>query len=173
VSINVAVLTVSDRSYTGEREDLSGPALCHAVQKLGWKVIANEIVPDEINQITQFLNQRANDSKINLILTTGGTGFSPRDVTPEATLSVIQKRAPGLSEKIRLDSSLKNAHSFLSRGEAGILNNCLIINLPGSPSGAVESFETISPLLPHAISILSQSSNPEATHQFSSHSSDH
>lgn len=166
MSITVAILTVSDRSHSGEREDLSGPALSLAVQKLGWMVVANEIVPDEVIQIKRFLIQTANDSNVNLILTTGGTGVAPRDVTPEATLSVIQKRVPGLSEKIRLDSSKKNPHAFLSRGEAGILNECLIVNLPGSPTGAVESFEAISTLLPHAVSILTQSKNSEETHQY-------
>ncbi len=166
MSINVAVLTVSDRSHSGEREDLSGPALCHAVQKLGWAVVATEIVPDEVKHIKRFLIQTSNSFIVNLILTTGGTGFAPRDVTPEATLSVIQKHVPGLSEKIRLDSSAKNAHAFLSRGEAGILNQCLIVNLPGSPTGAVESFEAISSLLPHAISILTQSKNSESSHIF-------
>lgn len=166
MSVTVAVITVSDRSFSGEREDLSGPALCRAVEKLGWRVSSTAIVPDEQALISDLLNQVAKDTEVNLILTTGGTGFAPRDVTPEATLSVIQKRVPGLPEKIRFVSSAKNAHASLSRGEAGILHHSLIINLPGSPTGAVESFDAISSLLPHAISILTQSKDSETTHSF-------
>lgn len=166
MSVTVAIITVSDRSYSGEREDLSGPALSRAVEKLGWRVSSTAIVPDEQTMISDLLNQVASDSKVNLILTTGGTGFAPRDVTPEATLAVIQKRVPGLPEKIRFVSSAKNVHASLSRGEAGILNRSLIINLPGSPTGAVESFDAISSLLPHAISILTQSKDSETTHSF-------
>lgn len=167
MSILVAVLTVSDRSSSGEREDLSGPAVCQAVQRLGWSLVTSSVVPDDIEQIKQFLLTQSRSGKVNLILTTGGTGFSPRDVTPEATLEVIEKRTPGLVEKIRLESSMKNPHAILSRAEAGICEKCLIINLPGSPTGAVESFSIISAVLPHAIALLQQSSDGQ-NHQIAS-----
>ena len=159
--INVAVLTISDRSFSGERGDLSGPVLCQAVKSLGWSVVDQGIVSDEIDQISQFLRDRANSGKVNLILTTGGTGFAPRDVTPEATLAVLEKRTPGLVEKIRAVSSEKNPHAILSRAEAGICRQCLIVNLPGSPTGAIESLLIISPVLPHAISLLAQKPDSE------------
>jgi molybdopterin adenylyltransferase len=164
VSIDVAVLTVSDRSSAGKREDLSGPALCAAVQKLGWNLIASTIVPDEFEQIKQFLYSQSHSGRVNLILTTGGTGFSPRDVTPEATLAVIDKKANGLVEKIRLESAKENPHAILSRAEAGICAQCLIVNLPGSPTGAIESFSIIAPVLPHAVSILQQNVESEKHH---------
>ena len=154
--INVAVLTISDRSFSGERDDLSGPAICQAAITFGWVVVDQGIVPDEIDQISKYLREQVNSGKVNLILTTGGTGFSPRDVTPEATLAVLEKRTPGLVEKIRSVSSEINPHAILSRAEAGICRQCLIVNLPGSPSGAVESLSIISPVLPHAISLLTQ-----------------
>ena len=160
MSINVAVLTVSDRCYKGERQDLSGPALCQKVQELGWNLVATAIVPDEMDQIKAYLVNQSTSGKVNLILTSGGTGFAPRDITPEATLSVIEKRASGLVERIRNESSKSNPHAFLSRAEAGIRNKCLILNLPGSPSGAVDSLMVISNILPHALALLQQS--PEA-----------
>lgn len=161
MTINVAVLTISDRSFAGEREDRSGPALCQAIDSLGWNLIGQSLVPDEIDQISQYLQTQACSGAVNLILTTGGTGFSPRDVTPEATLAVLEKRTPGLVEKIRAVSSVHSPHAILSRAEAGICEQCLIINLPGSPSGAVESLSIISPVLPHAISLITQTPDSE------------
>jgi molybdopterin adenylyltransferase len=161
LTINVAVLTVSDRSFSGEREDLSGPALCQVVQKQGWNLVVSSILPDEQEQIAHFLSSQARSGNVNLILTTGGTGFTPRDVTPEATLMVIEKKTSGLIEKIRYESSKVNPHAILSRAEAGICQDCLIINLPGSPKGAVESLIIVASVLPHAISLLSPNQNEE------------
>ena len=163
--INVAVLTVSDRSYSGERQDLSGPALCKVIQELDWNLVLSAIVPDEFLQIKQFLLTQSNSGKVDLILTTGGTGFSPRDVTPEATLSVIERKTTGLVEKIRFESSKENPHAILSRAESGICKNCLIVNFPGSPKGAVESFQIIAPVLPHALSLISAKTGSE-NHSF-------
>ncbi len=157
--IQVAVLTVSDRCYKGERQDISGPALCQKVQELGWNLISTAILPDEYEQIVQYLHNQSTSGKVNLILTTGGTGFSPRDITPEATSSVVEKKAPGLVEMIRFESSKNNPHAFLSRSEAGIINQCLILNLPGSPSGAVEGLSIVAKILPHALALLRQSAD--------------
>jgi len=158
LTISVFILTVSDRSDSGERADLSGPALCEAVEKLGWTLAGHAIVPDEIDQIRSVLRDRSSSGKVNLILTTGGTGFAPRDVTPEATLAVIDKKASGLVELIRIESAKINANAYLSRAEAGICRKTLIINLPGSPKGAVESLLIVSPVIPHAITLLEDQS---------------
>lgn len=165
--ISVGILTISDRSFSGEREDLSGPALCQVVTNLGWEVVITKILPDDREMIMGFLRDQAFSGKVNLLLTTGGTGFAPRDVTPEATLAVLDKRTPGLVEKIRSESARNNPHAILSRAEAGICRECLIINLPGSPGGAVECLSIVSPVLPHAISLLVASDQTE-NHQFAS-----
>lgn len=158
MTIRVSILTVSDRSSTGERKDLSGPALCETVLKLGWTLINHDLVPDEMDQIKTYLLNQSSSGEVNLILTTGGTGFAPRDITPEATLSVIEKRATGLVEKIRQESARINENTYLSRAEAGICGKTLIINLPGSPKGAVESLSIVAPILPHAITLLDDQS---------------
>lgn len=154
MTIRVAVLTISDRSASGEREDLSGPALCKSVEDLGWEVIERGLVADEKEMISDFLLKHSTSGKVNLILTTGGTGFAPRDVTPEATLDVLEKKAPGLVEKIRFESAKTNDNAYLSRAEAGVCRKTLIINLPGSPKGAVESLLIVAPILPHALTLL-------------------
>jgi len=164
MAINVTVLTVSDRSSRGERQDLSGPALCEALQHLGWSLVSSSILPDDFEAIRNFFLSQANSKKVNLLLTTGGTGFSPRDVTPEATLAVITKKASGLVEKIRIESSLQNPNAILSRAEAGICQQMLIVNLPGSPKGAVEALSIIASVLPHAISILENSTDADSKH---------
>ena len=154
MSISVFILIVSDRSASGERADLSGPALCEAVEKMGWSVAGHAIVPDEIDKIKNVLLERSSSGEVNLILTTGGTGFAPRDVTPEATQAVIEKKASGLVELIRSESAKINANAYLSRAEAGICKKTLIINLPGSPKGAVENLLIVSQVIPHAITLL-------------------
>jgi len=152
--IKVAVVTVSDKGYAGEREDKSGEVIKKLVKKLPGEVAKYEIVPDEKPIIRDKLIQFSDQLKIDLILTTGGTGFSKRDVTPEATLEVIEKRAPGICEAMRLESLKVTPRAMLSRAEAGIRGKTLIINLPGSPKGAKECLEVILPALSHGIEIL-------------------
>jgi molybdopterin adenylyltransferase len=166
LSIKVSILTVSDRSAAGKREDLSGPALIEEVYKLGWVLVSQDIVSDDKEQISNYLRNQSSSGEVNLILTTGGTGFAPRDVTPEATLSVIEKKAPGLVEMIRSESAKINPNAYLSRSEAGICGKTLIINLPGSPKGAVESLLIVSSIIPHAIDLLEDQLGE--LHQFAS-----
>jgi molybdopterin adenylyltransferase len=161
--IKVGILTISDRSSRGERPDLSGPALSARVQELGWIVSLASIVPDEITEIKNVLLDWCAQG-LSLILTTGGTGFTPRDVTPEATLAVLEKVAPGLSEAMRNDSLKMTPHAMLSRAIAGIRGSTLIINLPGSPKAALENFSTVIPIIPHAVELLSNDPNSEAGH---------
>ncbi len=165
--VNVGILTISDRSSSGERPDIAGPLLQKIVNVQGWSVAASAIVPDEIELIKSTLFNWAIDLKVDLILTTGGTGFAPRDVTPEATLQVITRETPGLSETIRLQGMKTNIHAILSRGVAGIYKNTLIVNLPGNPNGAVESFEVILPVLPHAIQLIQNTPTAETGHHVS------
>jgi len=148
-----AILTISDRSARGEREDASGPALAEAAETAGFRVVAREVLPDERDAIEGALSRLAGEG-VPLVLTTGGTGVGPRDVTPEATLNVIEKRVPGLVEAMRAKSFAVTPHAMLSRAEAGIRGRCLIVNLPGSPKGAVECFEVIAPALEHALQLL-------------------
>ncbi|MCK5794953.1 MAG: MogA/MoaB family molybdenum cofactor biosynthesis protein [Anaerolineales bacterium] len=164
MSLTFAILTVSDRSAAGTREDLSGPALGKAVERAGWVVSAAVIIPDEIQQITDQLKTWADSGGIQVILTTGGTGFAPRDITPEATAAVIDRHAPGLAEAMRAGSLNITPHAMLSRATAGIRKNTLIINLPGSPKGALENFRIIAPVLPHAVQLLENDDRAEAGH---------
>lgn len=162
--MNVCVLTVSDRSFNGTRDDLSGPAILEKIQSLGWFSAGYKIVPDEINLIREQLIRWSDEICPDLIFTTGGTGFAPRDITPEATKEVIEKIAPGIAEYIRLKSMQITAHAMLSRGIAGIRKNTLIINLPGSPKAALESIEFILPALPHAVELIHNDSASESNH---------
>ncbi len=164
--IKCAILTISDRSFRGIRPDLSGPALQTLLEAQNWLVSGMRIVPDDLHLIAETLMEWADSDQHNLILTTGGTGFAPRDVTPEATLSVIQRLAPGLAEGMRLSSLQKTPHAMLTRGVCGIRGRALVINLPGSPKAAVENLEAILPVLPHAIELLLDSSESESHHQF-------
>ncbi len=164
MTIRFGILTLSDRSARGEREDTSGPALADLVRARGWSVIEQAILPDDENIIRAELVSWADSGQFDIILTTGGTGFAPRDVTPEATRAIIQREAPGLAEAMRADSLKKTAHAMLSRAVAGIRGRTLIINLPGSPKGAVENLQTVLPVLPHAIQLLSEDPNSEASH---------
>ncbi len=163
-TIRVAVLTISDRSSRGERDDASGPALVEAVHAQGWEIVKTRIVPDEQAVIQQTLVEWCDEQKVSLILTTGGTGFSPRDVTPEATQAVIHRAAPGLAEAMRQESLRITPHAMLSRAVAGIRGATLIVNLPGSPKAAVENFNVILPVLPHAIDLLQEDPSAEAGH---------
>lgn len=148
-----AVITVSDRSYRGEREDKGGPAVKEMLEKLGYEVVHMETVPDEKEKISEALIKAASKDTA-LIVTTGGTGFAPRDVTPEATLAVCEKLVPGIPEAMRMLSMKYTDRSILSRAAAGIRKRSLIINLPGSPKGAVENFETVADPIEHGLKML-------------------
>ena len=148
-----AVITVSDRSYRGEREDKGGPAVKEMLEKLGYEVVHMETVPDEKEKISEALIKAASKD-IALIVTTGGTGFAQRDVTPEATLAVCEKLVPGIPEAMRMLSMKYTDRSILSRAAAGIRKRSLIINLPGSPKGAVENFETVASPIEHGLKML-------------------
>lgn len=164
MSLTFAILTVSDRSSAGTREDLSGPVLSDAVERAGWVVFAKAIIPDEYQMIVDQLTTWADSGDIQVILTTGGTGFAPRDITPEATEAVIDRRTPGLVEAMRAGSLKITPHGMLSRAAAGIRKNTLIINLPGSPKGALENFRIVSPVLPHAVQLLENDDRAEVGH---------
>jgi molybdenum cofactor synthesis domain-containing protein len=156
MTIRIAILTLSDRSVRGEREDASGPAIANLVRDQGWSVAEQAILPDDESAIRTRLIEWCDSGKFDIILTTGGTGFAPRDVTPEATKAVIERETAGLAEAMRFASLQKTPHAMLSRAVTGIRKRTLIVNLPGSPKGAVENLETIIPVLPHAIHLLNE-----------------
>lgn len=165
MTIRTAILTVSDRSSRGERPDSSGPVLIEAVEKLGWQVVETALVPDETDKIEGILKRWADSSQVDLVLTTGGTGFAPRDVTPEATLAVVDRLAPGLAEAMRAASLQITPHAMLSRAQAGIRKRTLIVNFPGSPKACLENLQTIQGVLPHAVELLQENPAAEAGHQ--------
>jgi molybdopterin adenylyltransferase len=150
----VAILTISDRGSKGEREDSSGPLIQEMIRDLPAEVIHYEIIPDEKEQIFEALKKSADQLNADLILTTGGTGLSPRDVTPDATREVIEKEVPGFSEAMRAESLKKTPHAMISRAVVGIRKSSLIVNLPGSPKSVRENLSVILPALPHALSKL-------------------
>jgi molybdopterin adenylyltransferase len=155
-TIKAVVLTISDSASRGEREDLSGPAVISELESLQAEVVATVILPDEREQIAALLRHYADDGAANLILTTGGTGLGPRDVTPEATRDVIEREAPGLAELMRAESVKITPLGALSRSVCGARGRTLIVNLPGSVRGARENLQAIARLLPHAIALLSE-----------------
>jgi molybdenum cofactor synthesis domain-containing protein len=165
MAIRIGIITVSDRSSRGERSDESGPALVNSVTQQGWEVIRTEILPDELDRLISVLTEWADSGELDVILTTGGTGFGPRDVTPEATQSVIQRLAPGLAEAMRSASLNITPYAMLSRATTGIRSHTLIINLPGNPKGAIENLAVLIPVIPHAVQILREDPAAEAGHQ--------
>lgn len=152
--MNVGVLTISDRSFRGERKDESGPAIIEIIKKNLWTVSKYEIIPDEKEIIKKKLIEMVDSLNIDLIITSGGTGVSHRDVTPEATSEVGEKEIPGFAEVMRAKSLNKTPHAMLSRAKAVIRKNSIIINLPGSPKAVNECLETILPAIPHAVEVL-------------------
>ena len=165
--IRFGILTVSDRSSRGERPDLGGPALADFVTARGWSASLLDVVADDRAQIASTLTSWCARGDLDVILTTGGTGFAPRDVTPEATRDVIEREAPGLAEAIRAASLKVTPHAMLSRAVAGLHGRTLILNLPGSPKGAVESLQTVADVLEHAVQLLREDKDAEKGHKTS------
>ena len=151
--LRAKILVLSDAAAQGQREDRSGPAVREFLEARGWTVAASEVVPDEAGEIERTLKTWTDAGDCDAVFTTGGTGLSPRDVTPEATRAVLEKEVPGIAELMRSEGAKKNRMAALSRGLAGVRKGKLIVNLPGSVRGARESLEAIIELLPHAIDI--------------------
>ena len=158
------ILTISDRSSRGERIDLSGPAISAAIINKGWEIIKTGIIPDEMENIQKYMVDWVDSGEIDILLSTGGTGFAPRDITPEATRLVLDRLTPGLDEAMRAHSMQITSHGMLSRGVSGIRKQSLIINLPGSPKAALENLQAIYPVLEHAIHLLRNDPNSENEH---------
>ena len=160
--IRAVIITVSDRCARGEQSDESGPALVELLREVGAHVVAAKILSDDLGPLAEKLRAYADRDDVNLIATTGGTGFGPRDNTPEATRSVIEKEAPGLAEAMRLETLKQTPTAMLSRGACGIRNGTLIVNFPGSPKGVRESFMVIKPVLHHAVALVAGKPHNEA-----------
>jgi molybdopterin adenylyltransferase len=152
--MRVSILTISDSVSAGQSEDRSGPSVSSRCKQLGWEVVSAAVRADDHAAIVGFLKQTADSKAVDLILTTGGTGLGPRDVTPEATAAVVERLIPGFPERMRAAGAAKTPRSILSRGAAGIRGTTIIINLPGSPTGAVESLDAVADLLPHSVAVL-------------------
>jgi len=152
--LRAIILILSDASSRGERPDLSGPAVRDALEARGWQVVAIEILPDDLDTIRQRLEALTDADDCDAVVTSGGTGVGPRDVTPEATRAVIEKEIPGLAELMRSEGVKKTRRAALSRGVVGVRKGKLIVNLPGSPRGARESLESILDLLPHVVDLI-------------------
>lgn len=165
MGLRFAILTISDRSARGERADTSGPAIAARIEEQGWSVAKTAIIADDLLSIRDTLAAWADSGAYDVILTTGGTGFAARDVTPEATQSVIHRSAPGLAEAMRAASMKITPHAMLSRATAGIRFRTLIVNLPGSPRGAVENLEVVLPVLSHAVELLRDDPGAESGHR--------
>ncbi len=165
MDVKVGVLTVSDRASQGVYDDSSGPLIADIIgRRLGWPIAIEGVVSDNLQIISERLLDWC-DKGVNLILTSGGTGFSPRDVTPEATLQVIIKEAPGIAEVLRQEGLKVTQHAMLSRAVAGIRDRSLIINLPGSPKAVKEGLDILIPVLPHALALILDESSAESGHQ--------
>jgi len=153
--INFGILTISDKGSRGERYDGSGAAIQDRIALMAGRVVRYDIVPDEVDIIRNRLIEWADSADVDVILTTGGTGLGPRDITPEATAPILDKLVPGIPEAMRIETFGKTASSILSRGVAGIRKKCLIVNLPGSPNGVRECLEVIVPAISHAYEMIS------------------
>lgn len=149
-----AVLTISDSSHRGTRVDKSGPAIVECLEREGWRIAIQEVLPDEVDVISARLAALADGGTVGAIFTTGGTGITPRDVTPEATRAILDKELPGLSEHMRSEGKKYTPRALLSRAVTGTRSRALIVNLPGSPKGAVESLGAIVDLVPHVLELL-------------------
>ena len=162
VEIRAAVLTVSDRSARGEREDESGELLAELLREAGASVVLKEVVADDLEPLAERLRALAERDDVNLVVTTGGTGLSPRDNTPEATRGVVEREVPGLAEAMRAETLRQTPTAMLSRGLCGVRSGALIVNLPGSPKGVRECFAVIRPVLAHAVGLLAGRAHEEA-----------
>jgi molybdopterin adenylyltransferase len=163
--MNVGILTASDRAAAGAYEDQSGPLIAEILaEATDWQITQRAVVPDELAVIAQTLAAWCAEN-VQLILTTGGTGFAPRDITPEATRQIIEREAPGIAEGLRAESLKVTRHAMLSRGVAGIRGRTLIINLPGSPKAVRENMAVLLPILPHALELLNNNPDSEQSHR--------
>ena len=162
VQIQAVVITASDACSAGERKDESGAALVQLLTELGAEIVAKEILNDDPDPLAEKLRAYADRDDVNLIVTTGGTGFGPRDNTPEATLRVIEREAPGLAEAMRIGTLTNTPMAMISRGVCGIRSGTLIVNLPGAPKAVRESFDVIRPVLSHAVGLLEGRPHAEA-----------
>jgi len=154
MGLKVGILTLSDKGSRGEREDISGKVIREIIATIHGDVEQYDVIPDERNLIEDYLKHYADELNLDLVVTTGGTGLSKRDVTPEATMAVIDKEIPGMAEEMRRVSRQKTPHAMLSRAVVGARGNSIIVNLPGSPKGVRENLESIIQIIPHAIDIL-------------------
>jgi molybdopterin adenylyltransferase len=152
-NFKAAILICSDRAFSGERPDQTAPLLKKRLEQSSFEVVSTRVVPDNKEEIMSSLEKWINGG-VNLILTSGGTGLAPTDVTPEATLAIIDRRVPGMEEEMRRFSMTITSHAMLSRGVVGIKNSSLIINLPGSPKGAVENLQAVEPVLAHGLELI-------------------